>query len=462
MNVRALPRGPPSALARFAGITGLLFTGTLAASGLAFLTQIMLTRRLPVAEVGPIAALLATINFLTPMATAGVNYFLLQSYGREGAGAARWLPASARLLALATLLSGLLLAAYVFRSSSGGADPTLLYTAGLLILLGQMSVELGSSRLQLDGRYGALSAWQGMTQAGRFIVVLTMATSAASTQRILGGYAVVGALSLASGVVLLSDLRRRLGQGAQSGSNSCGIAAGAANPPLMDAARESIPFALMTMFYVFYFQGPIVTVEWILGDAAAGAYNAAFLVISAMSLIPQVIYMKFLLPKICRWAEHDRLVFGAAFHVGVPAMLACGLCLMVAIVALAPALVTTLFGQAYVAGVPALLILAVTVPVRFVQSAYSSLFIKTGEVARKVCYLGISAVVGGLSSVLLVPAFGLQGAAAATLLAEVSLLALHIRGTARFIEGIDVRDTYRPRTFRASLRHLLLEAHSEH
>jgi O-antigen/teichoic acid export membrane protein len=97
-----------------------------------------------------------------------------------------------------------------------------------------------------------------------------------------------------------------------------------------------------------------------------------------------------------------------------------------------------------------------------VQSAYSSLFIKTGEVARKVRYLGISAVVGGLSSVLLVPAFGLQGAALATLLAEVSLLALHIRGTARFVEGIDVRDTYRPRTFRTSLRHLLLEANSEH
>ena len=81
-----------------------------------------------------------------------------------------------------------------------------------------------------------------------------------------------------------------------------------------------MPFALMTMFYVCYFQGPVAVLEWIKGGTAAGVYNSAFLVISAISLIPTVIYMRLLMPRLCRWAEHERAVFTSAFHVGVPAM----------------------------------------------------------------------------------------------------------------------------------------------
>ena len=57
----------------------MLFTGAVASAGLSFAAQFLLTRRLPVADFGRLAALLAVINFLTPMGSAGVNYFLLRA-----------------------------------------------------------------------------------------------------------------------------------------------------------------------------------------------------------------------------------------------------------------------------------------------------------------------------------------------------------------------------------------------
>ncbi|HEX2941284.1 MAG TPA: polysaccharide biosynthesis C-terminal domain-containing protein [Rhodopila sp.] len=442
------------AFLRFSATLTMLFSGTLAFSALAFLTQVILTRQLPIAEVGPIAALLAVINFLTPVATAGINYFILQSFGREGWGAMRWLPRCAQLAGLATLLTVFALAGYMLPRATGAASLLVLLLTSTPILLGQLFVELASARLQLEGRYGILSAWQGITQGGRFAVILITEVMGASMGRILGGYALVGLASTLLGLGLLRGLWRGQVRLASLGDAPRNLMI-APSPPLGETARGSLPFALMTMFYVAYFQGPVVILEWLRGGTAAGAYNSAFLIIAAMSVIPTVIYMKFLLPKICRWAEHDRSAFSAAFHVGVPAMLVCGLCLMGVVIIAAPMLVPKLFGEQYAAGVPALMILAFTIPVRFVQSVYSSLFIRGDEMVRKIRYLGISAVVGGLSCLALIPVFGLRGAALATLLAEVSLLVLHIDGTARFIEGINIADTMRIGTFVASLRQLL-------
>ena len=449
-----LPR-PHPALLRFSATIAVLFGGTLVFSALAFLTQIMLTRQLPMAEVGPVAALLAVVNFLTPFATAGVNYFLLQCFGREGRTAVRWLPSCLRLASAATLLSMVALGGYVLPRWDMNAGLLFPMAVSVPILLGQVFVELGSARLQLEGRYGALSAWQGVTQGGRFAVVLMTTLFGTSLQRVLDGYAMVGLASTLTGIYLLVDLWRwRI---PLQGLNTVPAAksAGLALPTLLQTACQSLPFALMTMFYVFYFQGPIVIVEWRRGGAMAGAYNGAFLIIAAMSLIPTVIYMKFLLPKLCRWAEHDRLVFCAAFHVGVPAMLACGMCLMILVIAAAPFLLPKLLGTGYSASVPSLMILALTIPVRFVQTVYSSLFVKSGEVIQKIRYLGVCAVVGGTSCLILVPPFGLQGASTATLLAEVCLLILHINGAARFIDGINVAETLRISTFCMSLRLLL-------
>ena len=375
----------------------------------------------------------------------------------------RWLPPSTRLAAMATFLSSIALAIYVLqRGSEDRAGFAWVLLTSVPILLGQVFAELASACFQLDGRYTSLSAWQGVTQTGRFAVAITASAFAASLRGILAGYAAIGLLTTVAGTLLLRDFRQRqLRPQYRANLGRRHAATVISSPTLARTARQSLPFALMTMFYVLYFQGPIVTLEWLNGGTAAGIYNSAFLIISAMSVVPTVLYMKFLLPKICRWAEHDRGVFRAAFHVGVPMMMLAGVCLMVLVMSLGSWLLPVLFGQDYAAGVSALMILALSIPVRFIQSVYSSLFIAADDIVRKVRYLAISGIVGAASSLCLVPQFGIKGAAAATLLAEICLLVLHVVGTARFIDGINVLETLRISTFRSSMHHLMQEHHSE-
>ena len=124
---------------QFGGIVSVLFTGAAASAGLSFLAQFLLTRRLPVTDFGRLAALLAVINFLIPMGSAGVNYFLLRALwtGRSRRGP---LGASLHYLRFATALACIMLLAYASRWIRAGCrwahdDDGCLYA----ILLGQIA-----------------------------------------------------------------------------------------------------------------------------------------------------------------------------------------------------------------------------------------------------------------------------------------------------------------------------------
>jgi O-antigen/teichoic acid export membrane protein len=156
-----------------------------------------------------------------------------------------------------------------------------------------------------------------------------------------------------------------------------------------------------------------------------------------------------------RWVVHNRPAFEAVFHLGVVAMGLLGVILMVAIFVNANWLVTFLFGSRYASASPVLMLLALAIPVRFVQSSYSSLFISPKDTACKARYLGIGALATAIASFGLIPAAGVEGAAVASVLAEVVLLALHVRGAARHIKGLSIWPKVSPAALRSAALQLL-------
>jgi O-antigen/teichoic acid export membrane protein len=274
---------------------------------------------------------------------------------------------------------------------------------------------------------------------------------------VLIGYAFIGALTAFGAVLLLRRLRT--GRIHLSGHDEIpGDGLDALRQPsssIVQTIFEAGPSALVTMFYVVSGQGVVVIVEWFRGGAEAAFFNAAFSVFAAAALVPNIIYVKFLASRICRWAAHDRERFEAVCHVGVVAMLALGLSLMLVTLICAHWLIPLLFGARFARSVPVIMILSAAIPLRFVQHAYSSLFVSREDTARKARYLGLSALAGLVTGVVLVRLFNVEGAALATLIAEAILLVLHVRGTARFIDGVSVPDTFRVRTLRTSLGQLM-------
>lgn len=433
---------------KFAGVISMIFTGTVLSSGLAFVTQILLARSLEASAFGRLSVVLVAINFFTPVGSVGVNWLLLRVFGQEGWQAERWLRPAALLVCSTTVASAAGLLAYLATSGVLTSLSPVVLVGAVLILFGQIGVDLGSSSFQIEDRYRALTLLQAAPQAGRFVIVALMALGAMlSEDHVITGYGLLGLGLSVVAVRSLLDLRRKA-----RGHRAPGAAAVAR---IRDLFGEASPFAFMTLFYVIYFQGGLVLVERLAGSRAAAEYNASSLVFAALSLIPNVIYMKFLAAKICRWAEHDRKTFVAVFHIGVPAMAACGGILAILLVLLAHPLTAVLYGGKYGDAATLVMIRAIAVPISFAQMTYSSLFISKTEMIRKVSYLGTTAVVAVVANLILVSAYGVAGAAMSAVIAETVLLVLHMVGASKHIGGIDIRATPRLGTLRASVRHLL-------
>src|SRR5687767_12146338 len=72
----------------------LLWVGSLAGAGFAFLTQVFLARKLGSNDFGAFSSALTTITLLAPLAGFGISQYWLKAFGQEGWAAKRWLKPS--------------------------------------------------------------------------------------------------------------------------------------------------------------------------------------------------------------------------------------------------------------------------------------------------------------------------------------------------------------------------------
>jgi O-antigen/teichoic acid export membrane protein len=430
-----------------------LLCGTATTAALGFAIQFVLARGLSVPSYGRLAAMLAVANVLTPLTCCGMGWLWFQVYGSEGWAAQRWISVSQRAMALSSAVAMGLMVGYLAVTQQGSLGTIVLVCSAMVaVLLGQGLAEMTSARFQLEERYGLLAAWQLCVPFGRALAVAAIFVAGyRDLPSALASYALVGVAAGAIAILSLEQVRRgriRLaGHGPPTSANL-------SPPVLRQVFREAAPYVLMTTFYLVYSQGIVAVVERLLGPADAALYNVAFLILTAVYLVPGVIYTKYLVSKIFRWWVQDREMFNAAFHVGVATQLVLGLLGMTIVMLAAPPAVSMLFGPRYEAAVPVIMVSALAIPVRFVQQAYGSAFYSREQMLRKVAYMGIAAAISVVLNVVLAPLMGLTGAAIAGVAAELSLLLLFFWGAARHIDGIDVWSTFRPRILRESLAYI--------
>jgi O-antigen/teichoic acid export membrane protein len=430
-----------------------LLCGTAATATLGFLIQFVLARGLSVPSYGRLAAILAVANVLTPLTSCGMGWLWFQVYGSEGWAAQRWISVSMRAVAHSSSVAVGLMVGYLVATEQGPVA-TIVFVCGAMfaVLLSQGLVEMTFARLQLEERYGLLAAWQLCVPFGRALVVAPIFfTGYRDLSSVLVGYALVGMVAGWIAIVSLEQVRRgriRLaGHGPPTSANL-------SPPVLRQVLLEAAPYVLMTTFYLVYSQGIVAVVERLLAPGDAAIYNVAFLILSAVYLVPSVIYTKYLVSKIFRWWAQDRQKFHATFHVGVATQLVLGLLGMTVVMLAAPPAVSMLFGPRYEAAVPVIMVSALAIPIRFVQHAYASAFYSREQMLRKVGYMGLAAAISVVLNVMLTPVMGLTGAAISGIGAELSLLLLFFWGAARHIDGIDVWSTFRPRILRKSLAYI--------
>src|SRR5690606_1126389 len=96
------------------------------------------------------------------------------------------------------------------------------------------------------------------------------------------------------------------------------------------------PFGLAGVFYLAYFQSGIILVSYILGDEAAAQYGVAITIMTAIYMFASLIYQKFLMPKIHRWANQDRVMLEEVSKNGIFLMLLLGAGMTIILCSMAP------------------------------------------------------------------------------------------------------------------------------
>jgi O-antigen/teichoic acid export membrane protein len=416
-------------------IISLLWVGSILGAGCAFLTQVLLARELGPAAFGVFAATLAIVTLLAPFAGFGVGGFWLKAFGQEGWHAVRWLGGSLKFILLNTAL---VLASLFAWATLGPHDET---TRSLLMvlsgyLLGQVAVELVSAKLQLEERYLALALWQFLPYLLRLLLVAMLTVVMVkfiTLHNVAYSFALISIGVFIGGATLLWRMFRGHLALKGHGKPSMNTLPPSTLPGMGQIAAQSWPFGLAVVFNLIYYQSSIILLKYMIGDESAGIYNVAFVIMAAVYILPGVIYQKFLLPKIHRWANHDRQKFYLVYHTGNRVMLVLGLFSMLAIWVLTPWGIPFLFGDSYKGAVFPLSILALAAPIQFVATNVGSTLVTQEHMRRKVWLMAATALINLILNFLLIPSYGINGAALATVISYLVLLYLYIYSAKRYV-----------------------------
>jgi O-antigen/teichoic acid export membrane protein len=414
----------------------LLWVGALLGAFAAFLLQILLARELGPHDFGVFSSAFTTIQLILPLAGFGVAQFWLKVYGQEGGDAQRWLSASFRFVLFSTSLVLLLVFGWAYFGPNDSITTTILYLFSILIVA-QVMIELVSARFQLEERFVVLALWQFMPHLLRLVFLLMLAfygTYGFGLMGVANIYALTSGVFVVFGLFYLGGMKKgRFNLKGHIVGSSGKLSLGRKLPSALDVVADSWPFGMAAFFHLIYYQSDIIFLKYISGNESAGIYNVAFTVMAAIYLLPGVIYQKYLLPKMHRWAIHDKDKFYQVYMFGNKAMLLIGLIAMLGIWVTAFWLLPLLFGEAYENSILILNILALSAPVIFLAFNSGAALVTKENMRKKVWYMGCVAVLNIVLNIILIPPYSGEGAAAATVLSNLILLLAYYYGTKKYV-----------------------------
>jgi O-antigen/teichoic acid export membrane protein len=192
-------------------------------------------------------------------------------------------------------------------------------------------------------------------------------------------------------------------------------------------ARQALPLAATSAITLLYLRADLLIVAALRSSTDAGLFQSAFRLLEATFVLSGGIAagtFPFLAARSGRegFDGLTRLVLGLELAVGAP--------LGSAFVLLSDRIVTLVYGESFRGAAPALSFLGVALVAIFLNAGTTHLLVASGRTGRLVLSMMVRLVVGIAVDFILVPSWGATGAALAVAVAEWSLLAATLLGTA--------------------------------
>lgn len=197
--------------------------------------------------------------------------------------------------------------------------------------------------------------------------------------------------------------------------------------------RASLPFGLigLAIGLSYRFDTILLNIYW--GDAITGYYNSVYNLIFSAVMISNVLNTA-LYPSYTREVAADPTRLPAIAERVLRYILALSLPMAFGLWAIAGPLVPFLFDEQYAPAAPVLQILAWVIPFMFASEFLGYIVVIANHESRVARAVGVSSALNVGLNLVMVPVFGLLGAAVMTVVTEVALVAQHtwtLRATLR-------------------------------
>ncbi len=404
----------------------LLWAGSLIGSGSTFVIYTVLARKIGPESFGLFSSALATISIFSLLAGFGVSKVWLKLLGKEGWEGIRWIKPSLSFVVLTLIF--ITIAIFLLTLLELHDDTT----RKLLIILicyiyGYIGVELVCSKLQLEERYNQLAIWQLLPNLSRLLIILAfyyLLDISLSVINVGYIYAIIGCVFALLGIYQLNKMSK--GKFALKGHEQTQRKI-VETPKIKDVFIEAWPFGLANLFAFIYVQSDIIMVKYISGDTETGYYNVSFVILSAILIIPTILFGKFLMPKYHRWANHDTDRFYRVYKQSNFIMLVTGSLIMIIVLLSSQFCIPIIFGREYIPSIVMMNILSITLPISFLAYSVGATLVTKEHMKLKVKLMGIIAFLNIVLNVFLIPHYGAKGAAISTVISNLLLLGLYYK-----------------------------------
>lgn len=191
--------------------------------------------------------------------------------------------------------------------------------------------------------------------------------------------------------------------------------------------RVMIPLGLAGVFFNLYFRVDLVMVEAMLSELAAGQYGAAYRILEALNMLPSIVVISALYPRLSRLLRERALEdFARVMRLGMAGLGLLSIGIAGTLTLWGPELILLLDPDPeFTASGPVLQVLAWAFPFLCANSLLYSGLVAMDDDTFTAAALGVAVLANVMLNFRLIPALGIEGAAQATVVTELALLAVY-------------------------------------
>jgi O-antigen/teichoic acid export membrane protein len=195
-----------------------------------------------------------------------------------------------------------------------------------------------------------------------------------------------------------------------------------ASPTARDALREALPIGIATLLGTIYFRSDVVLLQWLRGDAATGAYGAAYRLFEGAFFLPALV-LAALFPALAESVVGPRAEVGRLVHRALRWMALLGLAAAAFLAFAVAPLMHLLYGEDYAESALLLQLLAPALCFIFPNYVLMHFLVAAGRQKTNAWLAALGVPVCIALNLVLIPTLAARGAATATVATEVVLFA---------------------------------------